>query len=169
MSILSAPRRVVVTGLGFISSIGNNRAEVLDSLRTQRTGIAIHPELDRPEIPYKLAGTIKGFDLFGENRERWKFPDGLTIPRTVLRALSQHGVFAHFAMNEAIADANLNPDEVSNPRTGLMSASVGSTRALCLNVEMMVNKGVHQVHPLPARLISISAPCLKFAARSPDS
>src|SRR4051794_17800719 len=127
MSILRAPRRVVVTGLGFISSIGNNRAEVLESLRTQRTGIAIHPELDRPEIPYKLAGTIKGFDLPHENRDAWKFPNGLTIPRTIVRGLAPHGAYAYFAMNEAIADAKLQPDDVSNPRTGFVSASAGST------------------------------------------
>src|SRR2546423_12119471 len=116
-------RRAVVTGLGFISSIGNNRAEVLESLRTQRSGIGVHPELNRPEIPYKLAGTVKGFDLPHENREAWKFPSGLTIPRNILRGLAPHGAYAWFAMNEAIADANLNPDDVSNVRTGMMSAS----------------------------------------------
>ena len=46
--------RVVVTGLGFITSIGNSKAEVLASLRSGRSGIEIHPELDRPEIPVKL-------------------------------------------------------------------------------------------------------------------
>ena len=56
-------RRVVVTGLGFISSIGNNRAEVLDSLLNQRTGIEFYPELDLPISPVRLAGTIKGFSF----------------------------------------------------------------------------------------------------------
>jgi 3-oxoacyl-[acyl-carrier-protein] synthase-1 len=144
MSIL---RRAVVTGLGFISSIGNSREEVLESLRTQRSGIEIHPELDRPEIPYKLAGTVKGFDIPGENRDAWKFPNGLTIPRTVLRGLPPHGVFAYFAMNEAITDANLNSDDVSNPRTGMMCASAGSTRTMYLSVDVMVKKGIRHCHP----------------------
>src|SRR5438309_90640 len=52
-------RRVVVTGLGFISSIGNNKKTVLDSLLNQRTGIELHPELDLPISPVRLAGTIK--------------------------------------------------------------------------------------------------------------
>lgn len=147
MSILSPRRRVVVTGLGFISSIGNDRAEVLQSLRTQRTGIAIHPELDRPEIPYKLAGTIKGFNLPHENREAWKFPNGLTIPRTILRGLAPHGAYAYFAMNEAIADAKLQPDEVSNVRTGMMCASAGSTSTLYLSVDVMMKKGIRACHP----------------------
>jgi len=100
-------RRVVVTGLGFITSIGNSRPEVAESLRTQRRGIEIHPELDRPEIPYKLAGTIKGFQFPTEHRETWKFPNGLTIPRTILRGMPPHGVYAYAAMQEAIADAEI--------------------------------------------------------------
>src|SRR4051812_35399183 len=147
MSILSPRRRVVVTGLGFISSIGNNRAQVLDSLCTQRTGIEIHPELDRPEIPYKLAGTIKDFHLPHENREAWKFPNGLTIPRNILRGLAPHGAYAYFAMNEAIIDANLKPDEVSNVRTGMMCASAGSMSTLYLSVDVMVKRGVRYNHP----------------------
>ncbi len=147
MSILSPRRRAVVTGLGFITSIGNNRAEVLDSLRTQRTGIEIHPELDRPEIPYKLAGTIKGFDLPHEKRDAWKFPDGLTIPRNILRGLAPHGAYAYFAMNEAIADANLSPNDISNVRTGMMCASAGSMSSLYHSVDVMVKKGIRFNHP----------------------
>ena len=64
---MTPKRRVVVTGLGFITSIGNNRTEVLESLRNQRTGIEIHPELDQPKSPVKLAGTIKGFSFPGED------------------------------------------------------------------------------------------------------
>lgn len=140
-------RRVVVTGLGFVTSIGNNRAEVLQSLRTQHTGIEIHPELDRPEIPYKLAGTIKGFDLPYEKREEWKFPNGLTIPRNVLRGLPPHGAYAWIAMNEAIADASLNPDDISNVRTGMMCASAGSMSSLYLAVDVMLKKGIRHNHP----------------------
>ncbi len=140
--------RVVVTGLGFVTSIGNSRAEVLESLRSQRSGIEIHPELDRPEIPVKLAGTIKGFEFPTENFESWKFPPGLTIPRQQLRSLTPHGVYAHAALLEAIADAGLAPADVSDPRTGLMTASVGSTRMLYRSVEIMLEKGILRCHPL---------------------
>jgi 3-oxoacyl-[acyl-carrier-protein] synthase-1 len=136
-----------VTGLGFITSIGNNRAEVLESLRQRRTGIEIHPELDQPGIPYKLAGTIKQFELESTNREAWKFPAGLTIQRTILRGLPPHGVFAYAAMQEAIADAGLKEDQISHERTGLMCASAGSTRMLHGNVEKMLKEGIHRCHP----------------------
>ena len=101
-------RRVVVTGLGFITSIGNGQPQVLESLRTQRSGIEVHPELDRPEIPVKLAGTVKGFQFPAENPESWKLPSGLTIPRVQLRGMPPHGVFAYAAMREAIDDAQLS-------------------------------------------------------------
>lgn len=141
--------RVVVTGLGFITSIGNNRAEVLDALRTGRTGIEIHPDLDRPEIPVKLAGTIKGgFSFPHPNSESWSFPPGLDIPRVQLRSLAPHGAFAHAAMREAIADAGLRPDEVSHPRTGMLCASAGSTWLLFRHVEKMLRDGAVRCHPL---------------------
>jgi 3-oxoacyl-[acyl-carrier-protein] synthase-1 len=141
-------RRAVVTGLGFITRIGNSRTAVLESLRTQRSGVAIHPELDRPEIPVKLAGTIKGFTFPGDNPEAWTFPPGIEFSRQQLRSLTPHGVFAHVAMNEAIADAGLTPDLVSHPRTGIMTASAGSTRMIYHAVDTIVNKGVLRLHPL---------------------
>ena len=144
---MSDARRAVVTGLGFITSIGNSQAEVLESLREQKTGIEIHPELDRAEIPYKLAGTIKGFTFPTEQRDSWKFPEGLAIARTALRSLAPHGVYAHAAMREAIADARLEEDDVSNTRTGLMTASAGSPRLLYRNMDKMLKEGVHRLHP----------------------
>lgn len=141
-------RRVAVTGLGFITSIGNNRAEVLESLRNGRSGIEIHPELDRPEIPVKLAGTIKGFRFPKEHPESWEFPPGLSIPREQLRSMSPHGIFAFAAMNEAITDAHLEPDLISHPRTGMMCASAGSTRLLYRHLERMMEVGVLRCPPL---------------------
>jgi 3-oxoacyl-[acyl-carrier-protein] synthase-1 len=140
--------RAVVTGLGFITSIGNNRAEVTESLRMQRSGIEILPEFDRPEIPVKLAGTIKGFEFPTENFETWKLPSSLTIPRQQLRSMTPHGVFAHAAMLEAIADAGLTKSQVSHNRTGLFCASAGSTRMLYRSVGIMVEKGILRCHPL---------------------
>lgn len=141
-------RRVVVTGLGFITSIGNSRAEVLDSLRTQRSGIELHPELDRPEIPVKLAGTIKGFEFPNENPESWKLPPGLTIPRVHLRGMPPHGAFAYAAMREAIADANLSDAMISNDRTGMFCASAGSTRMAYRHVDKMLHHGVQRCGPM---------------------
>jgi len=141
-------RRVVVTGLGFVTSIGNSRAEVLESLRTQRSGIEIHPELDRPEIPITLAGTVKGFHFPSENPESWQLPPGLQIPRVQLRSMPPHAVYAFKAMREAIVDAQLSTELVSSSRTGMMCASAGSTRMLYHHVDKMLNAGILRCHPL---------------------
>ena len=140
-------RRVVVTGLGFISSIGNNKAQVLDSLLNQRSGIALHPELDIPVSPVRLAGTIKGFSFPSEDQMTWQFPEGVSIARKELRSMSPHVVYAHVAMREAIADAAIAPEIVSNARTGLTSASSGSAMMLYRNIGKMLAKGPLRCHP----------------------
>ncbi len=144
---MATGRRVVITGLGFITSIGNNRAQVLDSLLNRRTGIAIHPELDRPDSPVRLAGTIKEFSFPSMRYETWKLPTGLSIPRAQLRSMSPHVVYAHAAVLEAIADAAISPEIISNARTGLTSASSGSAMMLYRNLDMMLEKGILRCHP----------------------
>lgn len=141
-------KRVVVTGLGFITSIGNNRAEVSESLRTGRTGIKIHPDFERIDAPAKLAGTIKGFSFPESDYESWELPPDLKIPRVQLRSLSPHGVYAHAAMREAIADAKLPPELVSQPRTGAFCASAGSMNLMYHHAYKMVHEGAHRCPPL---------------------
>jgi 3-oxoacyl-[acyl-carrier-protein] synthase-1 len=147
-------RRVVVTGLGFISSIGNSRADVLDSLLHQRTGIEIDPDLDRPKSPVRLAGTIKGFKCPGEDPDEWTFPKGIEIPRKQLRSMAPHVVYAYAAMNEAIADAGMTPEAVSDPRTGLLCASAGSARLTFNHLKKLFDVGPLKCHPfaLPASI-----------------
>jgi 3-oxoacyl-[acyl-carrier-protein] synthase-1 len=140
-------RRVVVTGVGFISSIGNNRAEVLDSLLHQRTGIEIFPELDMPISPVRLAGTIKGFSFPSEDQTTWQMPEGLSIHRKELRSMAPHVVYAYAALQEAIGDAALSPETISNPRTGLTSASSGSAMMAYRNMGNLMAKGPLRCHP----------------------
>ena len=141
-------KRAVVTGLGFITSIGHGRAEVLESLRAGRSGVEVHPQFDRPEIPVKLAGTVKGFEFLHAQPESWKWPPGLEIPRAQLRSLPPHGVFAHAAMQEAIADAGLSPGQVASPGTGMFCASAGSTWLQHRHVEKMLREGILRCPPL---------------------
>ena len=141
-------RRVVVTGLGFITSIGNSRAEVLQSLREQRSGIEVHPELAARDLPVKLAGTIKGFEFPSPYPDTWKLPPGLEIPRVQRRSLPPHGVYAVAAMREAIADAALTPDLVSHERTGMMCASAGSGWLLHRFTNKFTEEGPLQCHPM---------------------
>ncbi len=137
----------MVTGLGFISSIGNNRAQVLESLLNQRSGVELHPELDLPISPVRLAGTIKGFSFPSEDQTTWQFPGDITLSRKELRSMAPHVVYAHVAMHEAIADAAASPDVVSNVRTGLTSASSGSAMMLYRNMGKMLTKGPLRCHP----------------------
>ena len=76
--------KVFVTGLGFISSIGNSTAEVLDSLLHLRTGIEPYPPFSPENIPIKLAGTIKGFDTGSMDSEDWTFPEFYRPGRNLL-------------------------------------------------------------------------------------
>ncbi len=148
-------RRVVVTGLGFITSIGNGRAEVLASLREARTGIEIFDQLDRPGVPVKLAGTVKGFTFPDTRTDDWSWPAGYHISREQLRSMPPHGVYAFCAMEQAIADARLDAGIVSNPRTGAMCASGGSIWLTYEYLDVMVKRGIQRCYPL-AMAASIS-------------
>lgn len=141
-------RRVVVTGLGFITSIGNSRAAVLSSLRENRTGIEWFEELNRPNIPVRLAGTVKDFTFPELRSDDWTWPAGYEISREQLRTMPPHGVYAFCAMQQAIADAQLPPGVVSHPRTGAMCASGGSMWLTYHYLDVMVKRGILRCYPL---------------------
>jgi 3-oxoacyl-[acyl-carrier-protein] synthase-1 len=148
-------KQVVVTGLGFITSIGNNYSDVLASLRECRTGIEFFEELNKPNVPVRLAGTIKGFSFPGIQCEDWQYPKEYSIPREYLRGMAPSVVYAYCAMQQAISDARLTPDLVSHPRTGTMCASNGSGWLTYEYLDLMLKKGVMRCNPL-AMIASIS-------------
>lgn len=148
-------KRVVVTGLGFISSIGNNQSDVVRSLRECRTGIEYFSELERPGFPIRLAGTIKGFRFPELHYDDWEYPAEYNISREQLRSMSPSVVYAYCAMQQAIADARLAPEDVSHPRTGAMCASGGSTWLMYEYLDIMLKKGVMRCNPM-AMVASIS-------------
>jgi 3-oxoacyl-[acyl-carrier-protein] synthase-1 len=141
-------RRVVVTGIGLITSIGNNRQEVLRSLRETRTGIEYFPPLDRAGVPVRLAGTVKGFEFPELRPDEWTCPEGYEIPRPQLRSMSPNVVYGFCAMQQAIADAQLPQELVSNPRTGAMCASAGSPWLTYDYLDMMLKKGPQRCNPM---------------------
>jgi 3-oxoacyl-[acyl-carrier-protein] synthase-1 len=145
---LTDSRRVVVTGLGLITSIGNNREEVLRSLREGRTGIEYFAPLERGGVPVRLAGTVKGFTFPELRADEWTYPEGYEIPRALLRSMSPNVLFAFCAMQQAIADARLSPDLVSNVRTGAMCASNGSPWLTYDYLDMMLKKGPQRCNPM---------------------
>lgn len=133
--------RVVVTGLGFISSIGNDRAAVLQSLREGRSGIELMPELAAMNDRVKLAGTVKGFSFPTADPLDWTFPAHVQFSRSQLRTLVPNAVFASAAMDEAIRDAHLDPALVSSPQTGLYCASAGSSWMTHVALDSVLTRG----------------------------
>jgi 3-oxoacyl-[acyl-carrier-protein] synthase I len=140
--------KVFITGLGFITSIGNDAATVTTSLREMRHGMVLYPPFQKPEIPVKVAAPIRDFDTDSSDPEDWTFPQRYQIRREVLRGLAPHGVYAYCAMLQAVADAKLTEADVSNADTGLYAASGGSAFLMHHYIEKMHRHGVMRCQPL---------------------
>jgi len=111
-------RRVVVTGMGIISPIGNSANEVAEALKAGRSGVERSEEMVEYGFRSQIAGTLKinPTELIDKRRMRFMGPGA---------------AYAYLAMEQAIADSGLTPEEVSNPRTGIIAGSGGpSTSAL---------------------------------------
>jgi 3-oxoacyl-[acyl-carrier-protein] synthase I len=119
-------RTAVVTGLGFITPIGHDRAAVTASLRALRTGLAPVTFFDNPAVPVKVAGTVKEFEVDSPSWRDWRWPARYEFPRETLRSLAPHGLYALCAVEQALADAALARDAITDGATGLYCASAGS-------------------------------------------
>ncbi len=140
--------RVYITGLGFVTSIGNDAATVTTHLRELRHGFELYPPFQKPEIPCKVVGTIKGFTADSTDPEDWTFPDRYRIKRELLRSMAPNGLFAHCAMLQAIEDARLVEADISEPATGLYAASGGSPMLTHYHHERLYKQGVMRCSPL---------------------
>jgi 3-oxoacyl-[acyl-carrier-protein] synthase-1 len=140
--------KVFITGLGFITSIGNDAATVTESLRTLRHGMEAYPPFQKPEIPVKVAAPVKGFDTESMDPEDWTYPARYRVKREFLRSMGPHGLYAYCALTQAIADAGLSEGDVSNEDTGLFAASAGSPHLLTYFVQKMNTQGVMKCSPL---------------------
>lgn len=108
-------KRAVITGLGIVSSIGNNQQEVLASLREGRSGITFSQELKDSGMRSHVWGNVK-LDTTG------------LIDRKVVRFMSDASIYAFLSMEQAIADAGLSPEAYqNNPRVGLVAGSGGGS------------------------------------------
>ncbi|EJH0764663.1 beta-ketoacyl-ACP synthase I [Escherichia coli] len=108
-------KRAVITGLGIVSSIGNNQQEVLASLREGRSGITFSQELKDSGLRSHVWGNVK-LDTTG------------LIDRKVVRFMSDASIYAFLSMEQAIADAGLSPEAYqNNPRVGLIAGSGGGS------------------------------------------
>ena len=128
-------RRVVVTGMGIVSSLGNNKSEVLDSLREGRSGITYQPEYAEQGLRSQVAGSVK------LNVQE-------LIDRKLMRFMANGHAYAWIAMQEAIADAGLPEELVSNLRTGLIVGQGGASHeSIVEGVDTLREKGVRRVGP----------------------
>lgn len=128
-------RRAVVTGLGILSSIGNNRNEVVDSLRQGRSGIVYSDVYAELGFRSHVHGPIN-IDL------------DEAIDRKIKRFMGDGAAYNYLAMEQAIADSGLAENEVSNVRTGLVMGSGGpSTSNLVEAADILRSKGVKKVGP----------------------
>jgi len=140
--------RIFVTGVGFITSIGNDRGTVLQSLRELRHGMLRYPPFDKPEVPVKVAAPVRGFAVDSFDPEDWTYPADYRLKREVLRSLCPNALYAYCAMQQAIRDARLEEGEVSNEETGLYAASGGSPAILGRLLNQMSQQGVMRCPPL---------------------
>ena len=139
--------RVVVTGLGMITSIGNTTQQVTQSLRELKHGFEPFPAVADEDCPPKLYGSIKEFDTTSIDQEDWTYPDRYNIRRAHRKTMAPQVLFSHCAMLDAVNDAGLELSEISNPRTGMYSASSGSPRHQFDQLDVMNNRGITRCSP----------------------
>ncbi len=143
-------KRAVITGLGIVSSIGNNQAEVLASLKAGRSGITFSQEFADLGLRSQVWGNIK-------------LDPSELIDRKAYRFMADAAAFAYISMQQAIEDAGLTPELVSQPRTGLVVGSGGaSSKTQVEAADILREKGVKRVGPyaVPKTMASTCSACL---------
>src|SRR3989304_2131803 len=146
-------KRVVVTGIGIVSSIGNNKDEVLASLLEGKSGADFSPEYKELGFRSHVYAPIR------------LVPEEL-VDRKFMRFMGDGAAYAYLAMQEAIADAELGLREFSNNRTGLIVGSGGtSNKNMCLAIDTLRQKGARKVGPtmVPRIMASTNSACLSVA------
>lgn len=146
-------RRVVITGLGIVSSVGNSKEEVLASLRAGRSGIEFCQEYADLGFRTNVHGPIR------LNADE-------LIDRKLRRFMGDSAAFNYLAMQQAIADAGLESQELSHPRIGLIMGSGGaSTENMLRSTDILRAKGVRKVGPymVTRTMSSTNSACLATA------
>ena len=128
-------RRIVVTGIGIVSSIGTNPDDVVQSLRATRSGIEFNSEYAELGLRSHVCGPVR------------VNPADL-IDRKLLRFMGDAAAYAYIAMRQAIEDAELAPAQISHPRTGLIVGSGGASNRNFLHaVDVLREKGARRIGP----------------------
>lgn len=143
-------RRAVITGIGVVSSIGNNQEEVLASLKAGRSGISFSQQFADHKLRSNVWGNIN-------------MVPSEHIDRKVMRFMGDAAAFAYLSMEQAIADAGLDESMVSNERTGLVAGSGGASSKNQIEAcDILREKGVRRVGPymVPRTMSSTTSACL---------
>jgi 3-oxoacyl-[acyl-carrier-protein] synthase-1 len=143
-------RRVVVTGMGLVSCLGNDKQSVTESLRKGISGITFNEEFKSIGLRSHISGSVD-IDLSEH------------IDRKHLRFMGDAAAFAYVAMQKAIEDADLSEVQVSNPRTGLIAGSGGASSAnIVLSADKLRAQGVRRLGPyiVPKTMSSTVSACL---------
>src|SRR6188472_1961911 len=128
-------KRVVVTGMGIVSCLGNEAATVAMVLRTLRPGIRFVPEYAELGLRSQVAG-VPDIDLEAQ------------IDRKLKRFMGDAAAYSYVAMRDAIADAGLSGEQVRDPRTGLIAGSGGGSAHWQIETgDLLRNRGVRKVGP----------------------
>jgi len=128
-------RRVVITGIGIVSCLGNNASAVLESLQAGRSGIRFREDYKELGFRSQVAGTID-IDFAS------------LIDRKQLRFMGDAAAYTYLAMQEAIADSGLSEGDVSNPRAGIIAGSGGASSAnLVEAADILRSKGIKRIGP----------------------
>jgi len=143
-------RRAVITGIGVVSSIGNNKEEVLESLTTGKSGIAFNQEF----ADYNLRSNVSGkIDINVKDH----------VDRKAMRFMGDAAAYSYISMTQAIEDSGLSEEQVSNERTGIIVGSGGgSSKWQVEAADILREKGVKRVGPymVPRTMASTTSACL---------
>jgi 3-oxoacyl-[acyl-carrier-protein] synthase-1 len=143
-------KRVVITGLGIVSCLGNDKAAVCDSLKQCKSGITYNPTYKEMNFRSQVAGTVD-IELSAH------------IDRKLIRFMGNAAGYAYLSMAQAIADAGLTAEETSNERVGLVAGSGGaSAENIVDSADIIRQKGVKRVGPyrVPRTMGSTVSACL---------
>ena len=144
-------KRVVVTGMGIVSSLGNNQSEVLDSLKKTKSGIEFSEKYAEMGLRSNVYGSISEINTSD------------VIDRKMLRFMADAAIYNAIALDEAIKQSGLSPEIVSNERTGLIMGSGGASNQNVVEAaDILRERGIKRVGPyrVPRAMGSTTSACL---------
>lgn len=143
-------RRVVISGLGAVSCIGNSKEEITESLRLGRSGIVANESFKEMGLRSQVSGSVN-IDIAEH------------IDRKVRRFMGDSAAYAYIAMQQAIDDSGLEASDISNERTGIIAASGGASSAnIVASADILRSRGVRKIGPymVPRTMGSSVSACL---------